>query len=54
VAVALEETDEALYWLEILYESGIFREESVRVLVKEAGELIAILAASYKTARTQR
>lgn len=54
VAVALEEADVALYWLQILHESGIFREESAHVLMKEAGELIAILAASCKTARAER
>jgi four helix bundle protein len=54
VAVALEEADEDLCWLQILDESGIFRDESAHVLMKEAGELIAILAASCNTARARR
>ncbi len=51
VAVALEEADEALFWLEILRDSGIFPDESVPVLVTEANELVAIFTASYKTAK---
>ena len=54
VAVALEEADESLYWLEILRDSGIFPDESVHVLIMEADELVAIFAASYKTAKAHR
>jgi len=51
-AVALEEADESLYWLEILRDSGIYSEVSVDVLISEADELVAIFAASYKTAKS--
>lgn len=54
VAIAVEEADETLYWLELLEESGLLREEPVRLLICEAGELVAILAASYKTASASR
>jgi four helix bundle protein len=50
VAIAVEEVDETLYWLELLEESGLLREVPARLLICEAGELVAILAASYKTA----
>jgi four helix bundle protein len=51
VAIVLEEADESLYWLEILHDSGVFAEKSIHGLMREAGELIAIFAASHKTAR---
>jgi four helix bundle protein len=54
VAIAVDEADETLYWLELLEESGLLREEPVRLLICEAGELVAILAASYKTASASR
>jgi four helix bundle protein len=54
ISIVLEEADETLYWLEILHESGVFTEKSVLEVMKDAGELIAIFAASHKTARTLR
>jgi four helix bundle protein len=54
VAIALEEADEAHYWLELLQESGIVGGDSMHVLMKETNELTAIFAASHKTARAQR
>ena len=54
ISIVLEEADETLYWLEILHDSGVFTEKSVLEVMKEAGELIAIFAASHKTARTLR
>jgi four helix bundle protein len=49
--VALEEADETTYWLELLVESGILREERLAALAKEADELTAIFVASLRTAR---
>lgn len=54
IAIVLEEADEAHYWLEILHDSGIISEESMHGLMQEANELIAIFAASHKTARGER
>jgi len=51
VAIVLEEADESHYWLEILQESGVCAEKSIHGLMQEANELIAIFAASHKTAR---
>lgn len=50
LAVAEEEADETLYWLELLAESGLVRAERLRELLKEADELTAIFTASRKTA----
>jgi len=47
----LEEADEAVFWLECLIEAGIVKEVLLRDLLKEANELVAIFAASYRTSR---
>ena len=52
VGIAIEETDESLYWMEILIESSIVPQERLINLMNEANELIAILTASVKTARS--
>ena len=54
VAIALEEADESLYWMEILVESAILPVERVSTLMKEANELVAIFTASLKTARMNK
>jgi hypothetical protein len=47
----LEEADEAVFWLECLAESGIVKPELLVDLLAEANELVAIFAASQRTAR---
>jgi len=51
VSIALEEADESLYWMEMLTEAGILSQEHLLPLMREADEIVAILAASVKTAR---
>lgn len=51
VGISLEEADECMYWMELLEEARIIPGERVKVLVKEANELVAIFTASIKTAR---
>ncbi len=51
IGVTLEETDESLYWLEIVVESGMKPEFLVYDLMKEATELLAIFIASSNTSR---
>ena len=50
LAVAVEEADETLGWLEILIQSQTVSAEECEALTKESRELVAILAASRKTA----
>jgi four helix bundle protein len=52
MTVALREADETLYWLELLTESETIKPELLNDLVSECNELVAILAASVKTAST--
>ena len=49
--IAIEEADESLYWMELLIEACIVKEENLKSLMQEANELIAILTTSVKTAR---
>ena len=43
IAIAEEEADETIYWLELLIEAGIVTEKKMKLLLQEAEELTAIL-----------
>jgi four helix bundle protein len=51
LSITVEETDEVLYWLEILIESELVNPDSVSSFIKEAKEILAILATARKNAR---
>jgi four helix bundle protein len=51
VGVVLEESDEAVLWLELLTESGILQGNKTESLLRVAKELTAIFTASRRTAR---
>ena len=48
---ALQELEEAVYWLELLTDSRIVKPNKLEPLLREAEELIAIFVASVKTAK---
>jgi len=50
IGVVEEEADESCFWLELIIDSGLLTEERIRPLLSEAGELVAIMAASRKSA----
>ena len=52
--VGLQELDETAYWLELLVESGIVPDARLAPLRQETDELIAMFAASVKTAKHNR
>ena len=54
LGIVEEETDETLYWLELICESGVIKPHLLQNLVKEADELTAIFTASRKTARNNQ
>lgn len=54
IGIVEEETDETLFWLELLVESGLVKEDRLRDLMKEADELTAIFTASGKTAKENK
>ena len=49
IGVVEEEADESCFWLELIIDSGLLPEERIRPLLGEAGELVAIMAASRKS-----
>jgi len=51
IGVVIEEADETVFWLEILAESGIVATAKLGKIQAEANELLAIFAASRRTAR---
>ena len=50
IGVVEEEADESCFWLELIIDSGLLTEDRIRPLLSEAGELVAIMAASRKSA----
>jgi four helix bundle protein len=51
LGIVLEETDESLYWMEIIVETDIVRAERLDPLMDEANQLISIFVASLNTAK---
>jgi four helix bundle protein len=49
-----EECDESLYWMEMIVELQLVTEARLSKLITEANELLAIIVASIKTARSTR
>ncbi len=46
-----EETDESMYWIEMLGEAGIVPQRRLTSLHQELGEILAMIVASIKTLR---
>jgi four helix bundle protein len=53
IGVVVEEADETVFWLEMLVESGLVDLKRLQPLLDEANEILAIVAASQKTARAR-
>jgi len=51
LGLVLEEADETLYWLELLAETQIMKNNFLRPMMKEADELVAIFVASLNRAK---
>ncbi len=49
-----EEADETLFWLELLVESKLMAESSVKELAKETDEILAMTVASINTLRGRK
>ena len=48
-----EETDETVYWLELLVESGLVTKERISVLLPETNEVLSIIVASITTIKNK-
>jgi len=53
MGVVVEETDETVLWFELLAEGKVVSAALLADLMEEGRELLAIFAASYKTARAR-
>jgi four helix bundle protein len=51
LGIVEEESDEAAYWMEVIIALKLLRPSRLAKLHAEAGELLAIIVASIKTAR---
>ena len=54
IAVVTEETDETLFWFELLIESGLVNAKVIQPLMSECDELLKIFSASLATSRANR
>jgi four helix bundle protein len=51
VCIVVEESDETLFWLELIRDSEIQNNDKTKLLMKEAEELLYIFAASRKSTK---
>ena len=51
IGTVVEEIDETVFWIEMLSDTGILPAAATKDLLAEANELLAIFAASQRTAR---
>jgi four helix bundle protein len=54
MGIVVEEIDETVFWIELLVDTEIIRQARTTELLAEANELVAIFAASLRTAKTNR
>ena len=54
MGIVEEETDESLYWMELLIEAELVQAVKLESLMKEANELLTITVSSIKTARRKK
>ena len=54
MSIVVEEADETAFWLELLTDTGLIPVGKLGLLLKEANELLAICAASLRTAKQNR
>ena len=54
MGIVEEETDETMYWMELLIECGLVRKDDVGQLLDEANQILAITISSIKTARKSK
>ena len=53
IEIVLEESDESLYWLQVIHETAIVNDNRIFNLMQEAHELTAIFSATTKTAKSK-
>ncbi|GEM_PF-1916190 len=51
LGIVEEEADESIYWMELLIDTEVVREELLADLIKEANEILSMVVASIRTSR---
>jgi four helix bundle protein len=51
MGIVEEETDESVFWMEILVEARLVEQQRVAGLIREGNEILAIVVASIRTGR---
>jgi four helix bundle protein len=54
LAIVEEESDESLFWLEMLKEMDVIKAERLEPLIQENNEILSIIVKSRKTAKNSR
>lgn len=54
ISIVVEESDESVFWLELLVEGGFIQQNKINELLKEANEILSIVSASRKTLRIRK
>jgi four helix bundle protein len=54
MGIVEEECDEALYWMEMLVESGSVKSDLLKSLIDEGNQILSIVVASIRTARRNK
>lgn len=54
LGIVEEEADESAFWLEMIIDCKLMKESLVSDLLREAGEITAIMASSKMTARSRK
>ena len=54
MGTVVEEADESVFWLELLIEGELIEKHKIEPLLREANELLAIFAASQRTAKANK
>ena len=54
LGIVEEEADESAYWMELIIEGDLLEKAAVQPLLEEANEIVAIMAASHKSAARKR
>lgn len=54
MGIVEEECDESMYWMELIVEAGLMEEMLLLDLKNEANEILSMVVASIKTARSRK
>ena len=54
MGIVEEEADETIYWMELLFESGLISEPQFSTIKNEGKQILAIVVSSIKTAKSNR